>query len=621
MDNDQKLVTLLDSLGEGADVDFAKEVLEAHNWDLEAALTTMTGGTDGGAPASRTGAEEVDAEGYRAPMRTGYRDTLLGPEPATPWDLAFATAGDADASRSQWPADAAVDDVQQALLASRSEHAHRADMQEQGSLAQALESSWALHEQEETRRRSQHIQAESEEQKLLAQAIEASYREQAGGDGAFRSEMEKVLQQSAQSAEDDLELALKQSLEGASHGSPVSTSSSTRQPRASDLRQPAAGLPAPKRRPPASATALGTRVANGAGIARLPAKSEAGSSRLLQKAGSGTVTASAAGSKSKQPSGAAPDLKVVPSAVGAPVEPMQPPSFAPRPSGSARPADEVKPMPVGARPSRGSAAGSATAAVRHYGRNQAPGQAMAAWEAEEADQARRRAEEATKQKTQKTADANQAMPTDQTQAPSPTLAPEKLMSEHVASSGNARAEALAAAESRRRSAAAVEAEQRFAQIAEPSTATSTPTPAEASPVASPSPEPARPVFLPTASVEGVSAEAVSSALVNLRRLHLEVRPSELATCLRTLKAYVGNLASKPLELKFQRIRKDNNAFSSRVACMEGATAVLKACGFEDHEEAWAVDPGYMKSKGPALFDALAKIDVLLNHAESKASAS
>jgi len=208
MDNDQKLVTLLDSLGEGGDVEFAKEVLESHNWDLEAALNTITGGTDGGGPPSRTGPEELDEEGYRAPMRTGYRDTLLGPDP-TPWDLAFATAGSGPGgdNRSPWSADAAPEDVQQALHASRSEHAQRADLQEQGSLAQALEASWAVHQDEENHRLSQQVQNDSQEQKLLAQAIEASYREQAGGDAAFRSELEKALQQSAQSC-DDFELAM-----------------------------------------------------------------------------------------------------------------------------------------------------------------------------------------------------------------------------------------------------------------------------------------------------------------------------------------------------------------------------------------------------------------------------
>jgi len=274
---------------------------------------------------------------------------------------------------------------------------------------------------------------------------------------------------------------------------------------------------------------------------------------------------------------------------------------------------------VGVRPaSRGSAAGSATAAVRQHGRNQAPGQAMAALQAEAADQARRREEELKR----KPADTEKQTPVVRAQAPAtnsaPLASPASETEKHPSHSHpDARAEALAAAESRRRSAAAADAETRFkAQIAEP--ATSSPTPEEASPAASPSPEPS--VSLCTA-VEEVSAEAVSSSLVALRRLHLEVRPSELALCLRTLKAYVGNLASKPLEPKFQRIRKDNNAFSSRIACIEGATAVLKACGFEDQEDAWAVDPSYMKAKGPALFDALAKIDVLLNHAESKASSA
>lgn len=38
MDKDEKLIMFLDSLGQDADVDFARQMLEAHDWNLEAAL-------------------------------------------------------------------------------------------------------------------------------------------------------------------------------------------------------------------------------------------------------------------------------------------------------------------------------------------------------------------------------------------------------------------------------------------------------------------------------------------------------------------------------------------------------------------------------------------------------
>jgi len=108
------------------------------------------------------------------------------------------------------------------------------------------------------------------------------------------------------------------------------------------------------------------------------------------------------------------------------------------------------------------------------------------------------------------------------------------------------------------------------------------------------------------------------ALVALRRGYLEADPAGLATCLQTLKTLIGNLARNPQDPKFQRVRCDTGAFRSKIAPFDGATAVLKACGFSEQEEegAWVVDPAYIKSKGPRLFDALAKVEVMLNQAQA-----
>lgn len=186
---------------------------------------------------------------------------------------------------------------------------------------------------------------------------------------------------------------------------------------------------------------------------------------------------------------------------------------------------------------------------------------------------------------------------------------------------SSRAEALAAAESRRRNAAeAAETEERLkaTEIPESSTPSRSPSPPEQA-------ELPGLAVLEAASTAAKAApgdkEAVAQALVALRRQHLQARPAELLLCLRTLRAYVGNLASKPHETKFQRISKDNAAFSSRVACLEGATAILVACGFAEQPEAWEMDPGYLKKKGPALFDALAKIDVMVDQVQAKAAAA
>ncbi|CAE7284767.1 ubxn-6 [Symbiodinium natans] len=102
----------------------------------------------------------------------------------------------------------------------------------------------------------------------------------------------------------------------------------------------------------------------------------------------------------------------------------------------------------------------------------------------------------------------------------------------------------------------------------------------------------------------------------LRRLHLKRDPAALATCLQTLHAYISNLAKNPQESKFHSINCQNGNFRSRVASLEGGIAVLEACGFVAVDEKLCVDPDFMRSKGPKLWDALSKVSVLLEQVKS-----
>ncbi|CAK0856777.1 unnamed protein product [Prorocentrum cordatum] len=106
--------------------------------------------------------------------------------------------------------------------------------------------------------------------------------------------------------------------------------------------------------------------------------------------------------------------------------------------------------------------------------------------------------------------------------------------------------------------------------------------------------------------------AVVQALMLLRRRYKDSDPAGLLACLQTLKAYISNLAKSPLDPKFQRINCDNKGFQSRVAPFDGARAVLEACGFQPEGGALVVSETFTKSKGPKLWDALAKIDVLID---------
>mmetsp|Transcript_66899 Transcript_66899/g.105856 ORF Transcript_66899/g.105856 Transcript_66899/m.105856 type:complete len:800 (-) Transcript_66899:70-2469(-) len=206
MDKDEKLLLFLDTLGQDAEVEFAKEMLEAADWNVEAAINMVVGGGVGAPPTQNTlPADLVDEEGYRAPMRTGYTDQLLGPSPEDlVWEQAamhaqhdaFHPRGLDEARGGQ--RDHHSDDVRAAMRASQQEYQRLADQQEQGMMAQALQASYTDYTAEEQRRMQQGFQEQTEEQRLIAEAIEASYREQSNADAQYHKQMERVLAESKQ---------------------------------------------------------------------------------------------------------------------------------------------------------------------------------------------------------------------------------------------------------------------------------------------------------------------------------------------------------------------------------------------------------------------------------------
>jgi hypothetical protein len=122
-----------------------------------------------------------------------------------------------------------------------------------------------------------------------------------------------------------------------------------------------------------------------------------------------------------------------------------------------------------------------------------------------------------------------------------------------------------------------------------------------------------------ASAEERDIDEIVPALVALKKRYKEDDPKGLLTCLQTLRAYISNLAKSPQEAKFQRINCDNGAFKTRVAAFDGAFSVLRACGFEEEGRALVVGPVFLRKKGPRLFDALAKVDVVIAQVQSSSS--
>lgn len=112
------------------------------------------------------------------------------------------------------------------------------------------------------------------------------------------------------------------------------------------------------------------------------------------------------------------------------------------------------------------------------------------------------------------------------------------------------------------------------------------------------------------------------ALSALRKKYKDTNAAGLAKCLKTLHTYISNLAKDPTEPKFQSINCQNAAFIARVGEYDGADAVLKAIGFVARGDGqMVIEPDFAKSKGPYMWDALAKIDVLIKEAETKAKAA
>lgn len=238
MDNDQKLVAFLETLGDDADVEFARQLLEAHDWNMEAALETVVSGGAGGSQAVGPGPDYdndfVDEEGYRAPI-AAYNDQLIG-GPADPQQMAFEQAHaiasaerarerterrarreqqrtEADTIRRSGRSSTHRDDAEATAAAqaraameqSASEHRRINEQREQASLAEAIQASFHHRQSEEARLMSVNADAEREEQQEMARAIEASYAEQSGTDVAYRDAVSQAMRASETEAFDDFE--------------------------------------------------------------------------------------------------------------------------------------------------------------------------------------------------------------------------------------------------------------------------------------------------------------------------------------------------------------------------------------------------------------------------------
>eukprot|EP00397_Hematodinium_sp_SG-2012_P039790 GEMP01043502.1.p1 GENE.GEMP01043502.1~~GEMP01043502.1.p1 ORF type:complete len:303 (+),score=80.04 GEMP01043502.1:95-1003(+) len=85
---------------------------------------------------------------------------------------------------------------------------------------------------------------------------------------------------------------------------------------------------------------------------------------------------------------------------------------------------------------------------------------------------------------------------------------------------------------------------------------------------------------------------------------------QLQAAMKTLHAYISNLAKNPMDEKFHRINMENKNFASTVAPHEDAIALLMLCGFQKEGVFLVMDQAFIKSKGSFLWSVLSKVDVL-----------
>mmetsp|Transcript_11506 Transcript_11506/g.22174 ORF Transcript_11506/g.22174 Transcript_11506/m.22174 type:complete len:371 (+) Transcript_11506:177-1289(+) len=76
-------------------------------------------------------------------------------------------------------------------------------------------------------------------------------------------------------------------------------------------------------------------------------------------------------------------------------------------------------------------------------------------------------------------------------------------------------------------------------------------------------------------------EMIIQAINKLKKLYKTDNPAGLKTCVSTLKIYCDNAWKNPTEAKFHKIKKENNAFKTRVLPFDGSLELLSAVGFKD----------------------------------------
>eukprot|EP00271_Cylindrocystis_brebissonii_P006495 TRINITY_DN19273_c2_g2_i1.p1 TRINITY_DN19273_c2_g2~~TRINITY_DN19273_c2_g2_i1.p1 ORF type:complete len:433 (+),score=118.47 TRINITY_DN19273_c2_g2_i1:168-1466(+) len=137
-------------------------------------------------------------------------------------------------------------------------------------------------------------------------------------------------------------------------------------------------------------------------------------------------------------------------------------------------------------------------------------------------------------------------------------------------------------------------------------------PPKPAPVAEDTPAaPAKKAPVTSAAKARSKSEQMRELLRGLKQAH-QADDARVKKAFQTLLTYITNVAQRPDEEKYRRIRLNNAAFQERVGSLTNGVAFLRMCGFEDEEGA----------AEPCLVLPRAKVDhVLLNAAGGELSSA
>jgi len=115
---------------------------------------------------------------------------------------------------------------------------------------------------------------------------------------------------------------------------------------------------------------------------------------------------------------------------------------------------------------------------------------------------------------------------------------------------------------------------------------------------------------PEGKMEEKDREAHVLRCLQTLRKTLQPKVQAWEAAIKTLHAYISNLAKNPLDTKFHKINTENKNFEASISPHAACLELLHLIGFRKEGSFLVMDEAFMKSKGVFLWNVLAKVDLL-----------